>query len=338
MVLPSVVRPSSPVESSRSCSSVADGSGRDMPEPLSPGARRALECDAMDEFASRFEAFAERSEHARLRAWLAGEAEEAALSEVDERFEDVTSGDGLERIRAELDEARLEEEREARLRELCTVESAVLAARVRRLGAELRARESQQTPFGGPPVAVAELAARLASEGDAARRAEMRDALDRAAGEVDELREERFARAGQARAELGHVDGLARARVLHPQIDFEAWGAAAERLLEASEPSWLDALAAASRRAGIRGAAVRGDIPHLLRAGALDTALPVARIADCFDYAFDHFGVRLADACALEFCRPDSASDARSFAVCPPGEVAISARFVYQSQGPARGY
>jgi len=293
----------------------------------------------MEEFERRLEECAEHSERVRLHAWLAGDAGDEALTQVDERFEDVTSGDALDRLRAELDGARLEDEREARLRRLCTAESAVLDARLRRLGADLRARESrQQIRLGGSPVAVAELAGRLASEGDAARRAELRDLLDRAAGELDELREERFARAGQARADLGHADGLARARVLHPQVDFDAWRDAAEAFLEQSAPRWLDALAGASRRAGLRGAPARGDLPRVLRAGALDPALPVSRIVGCFDHAFDRFGAGLGAACAIEFCRPGSPADARSFAPCPPGQVVWAACGAGGADGARRAF
>ncbi|MBW2280317.1 MAG: hypothetical protein JRG82_06205 [Deltaproteobacteria bacterium] len=280
----------------------------------------------MDEFESQLEALQEQSERVRLRAWLAGDVEDAALLELDERFEDVTSGDALDRLRSELDGARLQDEREARLRRLGTAESAVLAARLRRLGAELRARESrQEIVLGGSPVAVVEVAARMALEDDAGRRAELRDELDRAAGDLDELREERFARAGEVRARLGYADGLARAAALHPQLDFDAWRDAAEVFLAESEPAWLDALTAASRRIGVRGAPALADLPRVLRADVLDSALPVARLVGCLDHAFNHFGAGLAAACAVEFCRPDASGDARSFALRPPDQVVWAA-------------
>lgn len=259
----------------------------------------------MADLQTRYDEWWRESERARLRAWLADAP--AELGEIDARFEDLTSGDAVTALRREADEAALEDTRESRRRWQQLVESAVLGARARGLGGELRSRERAQ-----PRV-------RLADEPDPGVRRALCQARERAHAELDELREELFARSGEARAALGYETGRARARALHPQVDFEAWSGAAELLLESTESAWLEALHAAARRAGLRGVE-RSDLPWLLRSDALDRLF--ARGEALLDSTFDRMGTTLAQGVSLEVSERRGA--ARCFVPHAPDEVIVA--------------
>jgi hypothetical protein len=202
------------------------------------------------------------------------------LVEIDARYDDVTSGDAVDELHRDADTATLADASEARRRWLHHVESAVLGARVRTIAADLRLHERP---------------------------------------EVDELREELFARSGDARARLGYDDGRARARSIHPQVDFETWTRGADALLERSEPAWLDALHAASRRAELR-TPTREDLPKLLASPGLDRLF--TRRAALLDATFDGMGASLASCVSIGRGSGVEAG-ARCFA---PDEVVLAVR------------
>lgn len=269
----------------------------------------------MDQLATRYDAWWRESERERLRAWLRDQ--DAELCEIDARFDDLTSGDALGALRREADTATLEDLAESRRRWQHLVESAVLGAHARRMGSglERRARAASR----------AQWRVSLAAEPDANVRRELQAAHERAHAELDELREELFARTGEARAELGYDTGRARARALHPQVDFAEWARAADALLEGTEAAWLDSLKLAARRAGIRGAAVRADLPRVLRSHALDPLFPMGRADALLDSTFDRMGTRLLDGVSLEVGSAVEAG-ARCFVPHAPGEVIVAVR------------
>jgi len=186
----------------------------------------------------------------------------AARAELDDRFGDLTSGDLLDGLRSDRESATLDSTRENLARLIFALESAVLVASTRGLDAEIFEREFRGAD---PP-------------------------------ELRELREERFARRGSARAELGHSTARARFGSRHPSVDLEAWRRAAELFLESTEAVYRDALDLALPEAGADPAiARREDLLRVARRANFDRYFPASRWQDCLDFTTQGMGIRVGE-------------------------------------------
>ena len=236
----------------------------------------------------RLDAYAEARERERY-GLHAGIVEDADLAELANRFSELTSGDPLDGLRAELEREAFESGRDALRRTIRLVEDAVLEAR-----------------------AFAQERARRGVRGD----------------ELEERLVEQFAALGELRAKLGHASGRARLESGFAGIDLERWARGADRLLEASEGAYRDRLSPALARAGVAPDEARAaDVLSATAASALDPLFPLERMSDCLAFTTQGMGLHPDDVSGLAFDGEPRASrraGARAFALRVPGEIVVS--------------
>jgi hypothetical protein len=160
----------------------------------------------MADLRARFESYREARERARLEhaAGLSGELD---VLQIDAEFGDVTSGDALPALRADVERASFESERESRQRLVLAFAQAAVAADLRETDAHVAARR------------------RAGAEPD----------------ELDELCSERIARRSRRLEQLGFATSRAFAEALRPGVDYAHWRAEAERMVVRLEPALRDA-------------------------------------------------------------------------------------------------
>ena len=144
------------------------------------------------------------------------------------------------------------------------------------------------------------------------------------------LGEERFVRLGEVRAKLGHASGRARAEARLPGVDWDVWGARAERFLSATEGVYADAFAQVMPRLGIDPAgASAGDeiwIDHLGR--RFDALFREDVLWECTESTLEPLGLSLASCAGLRVDAepiPDRQPSTERFALRVPGEIVVSA-------------
>jgi hypothetical protein len=93
----------------------------------------------MTDLRARYESYREARVRVRL-AWLTGASAELDYEKADEEHLDVTSGDALPALRAEVADASFDEARERHARMLAALQAAVVARETRELAARARAR------------------------------------------------------------------------------------------------------------------------------------------------------------------------------------------------------
>ncbi len=243
----------------------------------------------MEQIRERHEAWREERERELYRVH-SGRKREAALDEIDDRFADLTSGDLLGPLRAELEAQNTEAARDPRRRLIRLVESARLDAQGWRRGRELHG----------------------ATRADA----------------LGELLAELFVRSSEARQKLGYASGLERFAALYERVDLDAWARGADRLLEATESVYLDRLAPALERAGVaRDAATPLTLAALTERSACDSLFAGEQLLDCLEFTTAGMGVELGlvRGVALDHePRPGRAPEARTFVLRVPGEIVVS--------------
>ncbi len=245
----------------------------------------------MEWLRDRYDAYSRARERA---AYLEHAARGVSSAEpIEGEFADVCSGDALGELRRERDAARFESSRIGWTRLAFHVEAAVL--------------ETQTRP----------LAVRIAQ------------AQGASAEQLAGLREERFVRLGEARAKLGHATGRARAEARLPGVDWDLWGARAERFLVATEDVYADAFAQVLPRLGIdpAGASARDEIwiDHLGR--RLDALFREDLIWECAERTLEPMGLSLAKSGLRIDDEPlaDRQPSTERFALRVPGEIVVSA-------------
>jgi hypothetical protein len=240
------------------------------------------------EVRERLEAYAEARERERYRLH-AGIAPDAELAEVAERFQEVTTGEPLDGLRAERENAAFESERDALGRLIRLLEDAVLAAR-----------------------AFALERARRGARGD----------------ELEERLLEDFAVLGGVRAKLGHANGRARFESALPGVDVDAWARKADQLLERTEGAYRDLLLPALARAGVAPDEARApDVLAAASASALDALFPFERMIECLAFTSGGMGLYPDAVSGIAFdceARPSRGVVPRAFALRVPGEIVIS--------------
>ena len=233
----------------------------------------------------RYDDYCEVRERSRFRAH-AGLAHEP-LHELADRFDDLTSGEPLESLRAAAADESLASRRESLTRLAHGVEGAVLEAR----------------RFA------------LAHGWSRTRAAEREERVAEGCAELAELR-----------AKLGYENARARFRALFPALDPDRFESVADWLLDATEARHRDLLEPALERAGTPLAeAAPGDLAALLARSACDGLFPAERRVDCLAFTLEGMGIRdLAGVEVDDELREGRASDARSFALRVPGSVCLS--------------
>lgn len=282
----------------------------------------------MADLASRYEAYVD----ARVGALLAcrtGRGDAAELARVDERFEDVTSGDALEGLARELEGARFQGQRDDLSRLKHAVEDAVVESRVRELALRLRERElGQRLRVGKRDAGAREWSAHLAEEPDAARRTDIQLALDGAWAELCPLREELLVARVEAFARLGYANARAWAEARRPGVRYDSWGTAAAHLLDRTEAAYRDAARPALQALGVTPeTAHRGDAVRLGRLVAYDALFPAARLVDALHFTVDGMAVDL-DRLPLSIDlaeRPGKSADAFCVSLRDPDRVVLVA-------------
>jgi len=253
----------------------------------------------MDSARTRYEAWSREIE--RERASRLGRADDTApddarLGEIDRRFEDVTSGEAIERVREDLEQSTLGGEREQRRRLLVALEDAVLTANRREVRTPVRARQhALRVRTTGAPISLAAARRTLARERDPETRARLLDSIDEQERELDELREEAFAAEGEALTKLGFDCGSARLAAIRPGVDLEMWLQRADTLLEATAARWSDTLDAglAQVRGGRRA---RHDLPAAVRVGGFDATFAAKALGPSVGLLTSGLGAELANA------------------------------------------
>ena len=233
----------------------------------------------------RYDDYCEAREGSRFRAH-AGLAHEP-LHQLADRFDDLTSGEPLEALRAAAAEESFASKREGFTRLAHCLEGAVLEARRFAL-----AHGWARTRGGEREERVAEACAELA----------------------------------ELRAKLGYQNARARFRALFPALDPDRFEGVADRLLDATEARHRDLLEPALERAGtpLAGAAA-ADVAALLARSACDEFFPAGQRVDYL--AFTLQGMEIRDLAGVEVddeAREGRTSDARSFALRVPGSVLLS--------------
>lgn len=244
----------------------------------------------IDEIRTRYTEFREEREREAFLAH-AGRKRVPAFAEVDDRYADITGGEALDTLRVLVSGESFEPLREAALRLAHLVESAILQAERWQLGARL------WLPHLHPD-------------------------------EREELLEEQFASVGERRAELGYATGADRFRARYPELDPEAWGRGAERLLEVTEPILSGELPRALSGAGLaaEGASAR-DVLALIRQSLFDALFPAERALACLDFTWEAWGLRsdaLPGVVVDDDAREGRTESCRAFALQLPGEIALS--------------
>jgi hypothetical protein len=214
---------------------------------------------------------------------------------IEGEFADLCSGDALGELRRERDAASFESSKLGWARLALNVESVVLDTRTRALAVRIAQARAQ----GASPEQVAG------------------------------LREERFVRLGDVRAKLGHPSGRARAEARLPGVDWDQWGARAERFLVATEGVYADAFAQVMPRLGIDSASAGARdeiwIDHLGR--RFDALFRDDLLWECAERTLETMGLSLARAGLSidDEPRADREPSIERFALRVPEEIAVSA-------------
>ncbi len=233
----------------------------------------------MQELRERLEEYRAACERERWRLSRTPDPS-SLLAELDDRFADLASGEPLEELRRE--SAGPGEAAQARARLALGIEDAVVAARTRRIEAELRtAVRNQRVRAGSFEGNERALRARLGVALDADERARLCDALVRAHAELEALRVERCVAVGAARGALGHTDGVSFLAARSPGLEAEAIDQLADRVLERSDAVFRDVWARVVRTPD----PALAELAHARRAPALDQLLAAAQhrpaLAEC---------------------------------------------------------
>lgn len=282
---------------------------------------------AVDDLRTRYEEYHAAAARESY-AFRSGRKPTLELDEVDRRFADVTEGDHLSTARREEEGASFDQDREGWRRLRCALEAHQVSARVRPVQRELQEREAQQrAPIDGDERTLFSWQATLGREDDHVRRGRIQDALDSGAEDLNPLRCELRSRAGQLWAELGYPTPRARAEVLHPGVDYDAWGAAADRILAETDSVYRDGLARALSEIGVPGgAAQRSDAPRVSSLHRYERFFPAGRALDCLNFTTEGMGIRL---CAAPDVQVDDEARAgkhpRACCIGPgiPGEIYV---------------
>jgi hypothetical protein len=242
----------------------------------------------MEQVSLRYEEYAEAREREHYRAH-SGQQDAPELDELDDRFADVTQGEGIAPLRAALEQQTLSGERDATQRMLHLLEQALLDATRWSLSAELR-----------------------------------RPGTDPAAR--DERSEQLFAELGEARLALGYANGRAHFCARYPDVDLGVWERGADRLLEVTEGAYRDRLEPALGRARTAPSDAKpADLQRLLSTSAFDAMFPCDKLEDLLDYTTQGLRMRLAAVARIDAePRPGRAFEAASFALRVPQEVVLS--------------
>ncbi len=279
----------------------------------------------MADVRERYEAYLEERGR-ELYLFGSGQKSTFELFELDDRFADVTSGDALDELAAERDAARLEDAREAKRRLHLAVLQVVVEARTRGLSAELSHREREQSlRVGADERGARAWRAALTDEADAARRAEIQAALERAFGELNPLREELLSERTSLLAGLGFSGGRAHAEAVRPGVDLDGWAAQAGKLLEATESTYRDLQRAAFAEAGCSAAgACLGDVERVAAMRRYDRFFPATGGLGALDFTTEGLGVRVGDVPGVEVDTEERpGKQPETFCVAPrlPGEI-----------------
>ena len=177
----------------------------------------------MTDVRSRYEEYLEARER-ELILYRSGRRAAPELARIDEDFDDVTSGEGLDELTRALAAASFESTRDRLRRLRNAVQDAFLASRLRELELGLWERERRQSArVGSREARVREWEAAIAEEAEASRRTGTQLALDRAWSELNPLREELFGARGELLAGLGYASPRAWAEARRPKLDYEMW-------------------------------------------------------------------------------------------------------------------
>ena len=250
----------------------------------------------MERLRERFESFWE-AQAAAVYRFRSGRSAVLDLARVDGEFGDITSGEALEEIRKGQEWASWADARDAWRRLHVGVARAALAAHARALAVELGEREAAAVVrVDGEERTLFAWESRTALEDDAGRRRRIEDAVDGRLAELNALREELRARTGEALERFGFPSVRAFAEAALDGVDFDAWGAAASRLLEATDSAYRDGLRAALPEVNARPEhARRGDLERWLRLDAYRELFPANRLRACFDHTVEGMRIRLND-------------------------------------------
>jgi hypothetical protein len=242
----------------------------------------------------RYDMYREAAER-EIYLFRSGQKSRLELEAVDDRFADVTGGEGLPEIERSERAAVAEEARAGWRRLGLAVVAAVTERRMRGILRELKERESsQRLAIDGEERTAFAWQAALGSEKDAARRGRIQDGLEKCWAELNPLREEVLARRAELLARYGHATLLDWASALHPGVDYEAWGAHASLILERTEGLYRAAMAQALAAVGVDPARARpSDAARVFRWERLDSILPAARAEEALDFTTEGMGIRL---------------------------------------------
>jgi hypothetical protein len=254
----------------------------------------SLESGTVESVRDRYDAYGRARERA---AYLEHSARGVLPADLIEgEFADVCSGDALAELRREREAASFESGKLGWTRLAFHVESAVLDTQTRALAARVAQAKAQGA----------------------------------SAEQLAGLREERFVRLGELREKLGHASGRARSEARLPGVDWELWGARAERFLVATEGVYADAFGQVLPRLGVdAGAASARDeiwIDHLGR--RFDALFREDLLWECAERALESMGLSLARCPGLRVDDEPLAERQPSterFALRVPGEVVVSA-------------
>lgn len=282
----------------------------------------------MDTLRRRFEAWSAVRARA-LAAFRAGRSERLALEEIDDEFADVSGGEALEAARKLAATLTGADARRDAARLVLGLAGALVDGRTRDLDVELFEREAaQRARVGRDEAPVFAWRLRQGLDADAERRRSVDAALESAAAALAPLREERFARAVEARAAAGFPEGIAFAKERQPGLDVDVWRAHLERLLEATEVTWNDGLRLRLARLGVApGSARRGDVERLLALPDWDREFGGSRGRLALERAAEALAPGPLERPGVELDAEPRARKAPDPACVPvrvPGEIALS--------------
>ncbi|MEE8314018.1 MAG: hypothetical protein V3R91_06830 [Myxococcota bacterium] len=283
----------------------------------------------MTDVRSRYEEYLEARER-ELILYRSGRRAAPELARIDEDFDDVTSGEGLDELTRALAAASFESTRDRLRRLRNAVQDAFLASRLRELELGLWERERRQSArVGSREARVREWEAAIAEEAEASRRTGTQLALDRAWSELNPLREELFGARGELLAGLGYASPRAWAEARRPKLDYEMWREFATRLLAATESVYRDGLPRALAAIGVAPeTAHRGDVARIERLSDYDALFPAAKLAATLDFTLEGMAIRMGQLPGLSIDRAERVGKQLA-AFCaaprPPHEVFLVA-------------
>jgi hypothetical protein len=275
----------------------------------------------------QYDAYREAVQREQYR-FRSGQKATLELAEVDDHFEELTSGDLLDDVEASRASATMEEAAEAWRRLSVAIRGTVVERRTRQLSRELREREAaQRIRIGGGERTLYAWQAHLGSEADTERRRQIQEGLVRAWADLNPLREELFIRRGELLGRPEPATPRAWAEEQHPGLDYDAWRGYADEILEKTESVYRDALTSALRGIGVDpGQAHSGDSAHAFRMQSFDALFPGERIEQALDFTTRGLGIRLRDVPGVEIdgeVRPGKHPRASCIPARLPGEVYV---------------